>query len=793
MYIQLHNENYGYATATYGDYVAVGDPNFFSYDLSSPIDYKTGSVDVFRYNKQTDQHDLIKTLFLRNNWAYSLLARETGSDVTIRDPLHTETGSIQTADLTSDKDIAIDRKLYFTSLEDRLGVSLDMCGKFLVAGVPFYHFRFLTDNVDIESSGSCVDVYDFKLTEPHTGIDPFVYSLENPDIEVSNSFGIGVGINSEWIAVGSPYVSSSQGMVYMYQNISTGSNNYSWSLYQRIQSPTTCYGQLFGQSVKVNKQSGSWSASMVVGCGLTSSNEVYYFEFVSGSWTSTYTFKPTTDILPLTFGNYRPYEPTMSINNGYGWDVSLFDSTVVVGAYADRLVYEYTGSQQYQQGAVYIYEKCYGVYPTCFNLVLKTYGTPLILKNNHLGYSVDVFNHYTLAGSPKLGEMDPCFLQGSLGQLHYCDQDLEDTLQGQVLLLQKNTSSMQWEPINIYQKRKRFLVPHRQFGWDVSIDGRSMVVGAPIYYTGSQQINIDVTQSSGVTLDDITGKAYIYNLPNLHQEFHVGNVFYRNGKIVINTSGSNYESLFFNPVNAVTYEYNLTYDSQRTIYEKQIVCDVSPGEFNVSTNPTAVIKPSSPLDLNMNGVFDFQDVDVLLRYLKYKYTGMTDWSSSVLTYDDEISFYNYSFPQWTETDALWSSSFYRFENIDTTFIDMLDVDGDGKVNDSDITVIWKYFSNRLDDKVYLFYVNPSSQRKQVNEVIDYLNSLSMRNFPPQIKADFFGYDALSATDKTGSFLAPMATTIGLYNGLDLVAVAKLGSAIKLPKTLPINFVVKMDF
>jgi hypothetical protein len=39
----------------------------------------------------------------------------------------------------------------------------------------------------------------------------------------------------------------------------------------------------------------------------------------------------------------------------------------------------------------------------------------------------------------------------------------------------------------------------------------------------------------------------------------------------------------------------------------------------------------------------------------------------------------------------------------------------------------------------------------------------------------------------------MATTIGLYDGLSLVAVAKLGTPIKITPELPINFVVKMDF
>ena len=396
MYIEVHNANYGYATATYGDYVAIGNPVFLRYTGSTPDVYYTGSVDVFRYNKTTDQHDLINTLFVHGAGLETLLATE------LIDPLlHTEYGSYWSADL----DIWIDREKYYSSIEDGTGVSLDMYAKTLVAGVPYYRVRFKTDYVELFASGSAVDIYDFTRKETIPGTDPYVGSLMNPHSYITESFGIGVGINSEWIAVGSPLVSSSCGMVYVYQNISTGSNNFSWSLFQTITSPNPMPEQQFGRSIKLNKQSGYYSSSMVVGCGLSSSNEAYYFEFISGSWISSYTFKPTTDIYPLTFGNYPPYAPTMSLNSGFGYDVSLFNNSVIIGAYADRLVYEYTGSSQFQQGAVYIFEKCHDVPLSKFRLALKTYGTPLTLRNNRMGFSVDMFDKYAVAGIPKIDSL----------------------------------------------------------------------------------------------------------------------------------------------------------------------------------------------------------------------------------------------------------------------------------------------------------------------------------------------------------------------------------------------------
>jgi hypothetical protein len=62
-----------------------------------------------------------------------------------------------------------------------------------------------------------------------------------------------------------------------------------------------------------------------------------------------------------------------------------------------------------------------------------------------------------------------------------------------------------------------------------------------------------------------------------------------------------------------------------------------------------------------------------------------------------------------------------------------------------------------------------------------------------IKQQFLDYLPYSQQDPTGSYLAPTVTSIGLYNGCDLIAIAKLGSPIKITPDFPINFVVKMDF
>lgn len=805
MILTIQNENAGYAVGTYGDYVVVSNPSTLRYSFDTASAIHTGSIDYYRYNKNTDQHDLVGQIHCSSPTLNILLAAESGSVPSLKTPLHTEANNTGSS---FDKDIEIDKDLYTSSLENGFGLSVDMYGKLLAVGTPYFLQSVKTDAVQFTSSGADVEVFDLSQTEFITfltGSNPLVFVSGNPDPAVTESFGRAVGINGGWLAVGSPFVSGSKGMVYLFQNTSTGST-YNWTLFQKLEASGSHTGSLFGSSLKLNKQSGSFSGSLIVGFGDLMANQAHYFEFISGSWTPTYIFRPdTTTKYPLTFGDFIPYVVNMNLTNGYGFAVSTFGNTVIIGEYLDRSVYEFSGSAASEQGSVSVYERC-PTHDTKFELVLKTYGTSSIMKNNRLGYSVDVFSNNAIVGIPKINNLDisSCFVGGTLQQLHQCPNILENELHGQALLLQKNTSSNAWEIVNIYQRKKKFLSPYRDFGNSVSIDGRSFVVGAPLLLSDTnREFNLFLTQSNGVELDDVAGKAYIYNLANLRNQFHVGNVFYRNGKIVLMTSGSVFDGLFFNPINTNTYQYDLSFKGQHTIFEKQIVCSVSPGEFNVSTNPTAILRPTSSLDINKNGFFDFQDVDVVLRYMQYKNTSRlgltisTDWSSSVVTTDDEISVLKYyqALPSYDveHTSVLASESIVRFETTDNWMQNVLDLNQDNRIDIRDMNIVWKYFTNRLTQENYGSFITPSCQRKLFSDIIDYMNFLSQRTAKPQIKSQFLDFERLSALDKTGSFSAPLATSIGLYSGLDLVAVAKLGSPIKITPELPINFVVKMDY
>lgn len=795
MFIQIKNENYAYAVSTYGDYVVVANPAITRYDPTTANVFYTGSVDYFRYNKGTDEHDYIATLYKRS---IDLLLATELINVPPTASITTElSGSVYpTASFILDT-----RNL---NNEDGFGLSLDMYNKLLVVGCPYYSQSYISTAKILQSSGSSVDLYDLSLTEPFTYIvpDPFIFTIEDPD-QITESFGRAVSINSDWLAIGSPYVSSSNGMVYMYKNMST-ENDYSWSLYQKIENTDSITGAEFGHSLKLNKASGSYSSSMVIGCGNILNAKAYYYEFVNNIWTQTYIFIPDYTVMPMTFADYMPYGTVMNIANGFGNAVSIYGDSVIIGEYLDRSFYEFSGSSLYQEGSVYIFEKCTNQPYILFDQVFKSYGTPLTLRNNYAGFSVDIFGNNAIAGIPKTNAltMTSCDVGGTLEQLHFCSTSSAEQLLGQAMFIQKNTSSNDWEITNVYQKKKRFLSPYRTYGFDVAIADRSMVVGAPMCLADSnRQINISTIQSNDIELDDVCGKAEIYNLKNLRNQFHVGNVFYRNGKIIIMTSGSVFDGLFFNPVNAYTYEYDLQFKGQHTIFEKQIVCSVNPGEFNVSTNPSSIIIQTSSLDVNNNGKFDFQDLDVVLRYMQYKNTSLlgstvsTDWSSSLVTSDDEISVLNYyqSTTDSSNTSLLTSQSIERWETTDIEMQNILDLNEDNKIDIRDMNIMWKYYTNRLTQKNYASYITPSCNRKLFSDIMDYMDVLSQKNAKPMINPLFSDYERLATLDKTGSFLAPYVTTIGLYNGLDLVAVAKLGSPIKITPELPYNFVVKMDF
>ena len=105
------------------------------------------------------------------------------------------------------------------------------------------------------------------------------------------------------------------------------------------------------------------------------------------------------------------------------------------------------------------------------------------------------------------------------------------------------------------------------------------------------------------------------------------------------------------------------------------------------------------------------------------------------------------------------------------------------------------FITGSDGKIYKTTTNPGVKyikkltALENGNILDYRFSGSVGNK----KAGFEHYDLSGSIDSTGSFLAPMITTIGLYDdNCDLVAVAKLPQPIKSEPDIPVNFIVRFD-
>ena len=811
MITNIHNENFGYAVAVSDNWSAVGNPSLLRYTQSSAI-CQTGSVNVYKYNINTDTH-IEKGVIYRPLYSYEISFLTTeANNAGITGPnyvLHTESpGNVVS---TSNSDIMYDIGLYYTASEDSYGKSLDIYNNILAVGNPYFTSYITTYAVTIPFTGSgTVDLFNLKAYDSQNA--PFVLSIPNPTPTVTSSFGYDVSINKEWLAISSIYDSGNKGAVYMYRN--TIGAPASWSFYQTLGIPSNINaGDAFGYSLDLNKQTGSYSGSMVVGSLKPTGSNAYVYEFDGTNWNLTFTLTPdNTTIQPLTFFPSNVLVTGSYQNNvdSFGHDVAIFMDTVVVGAPTDRLFFEYSGSSVYRQGAVYFFERC-GNRNRGYYLANKSYGNEKTQKNNLLGNSVSIYDTYAVVSCPNV-DLDVfswqpinsiCFLRGSIYQQNYTDIE---PINGQFVLYQKNTGSIpdttnfEWDIVNVYQTKKRFLSPFRTYGYSVDICENFINIGSPMFISGSNRIMDFSPGSSSFTgsvndVGDLFGKSYIYNLNNLKPNYYIGNVFYRNGKIVLMTSGSMFDEIL--TTDLAEAEYEIDFQSKQVIYEKQIVCSVEPGEFNVSTNPTAVVQNITPYDINKNGIFDFQDVDILLRYMKYKETEeniipTTDWTSSIISTvtDEEITVYNSYSASWQQTDNLYSQS---YNYIDTTLYSALDLNQDNKIDVSDMNILWKYFTYRLTQKNYDSYITSNSDKKYLSDIIDYLNSQTQRGYAPSINSNFLDYVTLTKADPTGSYLAPYATSIGLYNGTDLVAIAKLGSPIKITPDFPINFIVKMDF
>ena len=215
-----------------------------------------------------------------------------------------------------------------------------------------------------------------------------------------------------------------------------------------------------------------------------------------------------------------------------------------------------------------------------------------------------------------------------------------------------------------------------------------------------------------------------------------------------------------------------------------------PGEFNISTNPTSTTSSLINYCVFNKNTFNFENLDIILRYINYKNVtpGSEKWYLNMISNDVEQNIFGF-----------YTSSYldYNTNLLTPTLKNILaeknlDIDSNGKVDINDGKMMWKYFIEKLNFTNYKSYLNTLSNRNNYDDIIRFLDNQTGKSIKNYVKQPFFNYQYSSSVDPTGSYLAPYITTVGLYSGCDLVAVAKLAQPIKNTGEIPINISVKWD-
>ena len=811
------NEHFGESVSCWSKYVAVGS----SMDAYSLSDYKIGHAALFKYDETKNVHRAIAKI----HFPFTQSLTDTSS--------------------------------YF---QDSFGTSVCVRDNFLAVGSP-------TGSVCSSSIyPGFVCVYDrYKGGEDNWGIINILKGKSDGD-----RFGTSVAIDNDILAIGATGVSGSKGAVYLYrkkrymdsdypcQSIATGSvwtqivtqedfckelqtssyiasqsytptfvsGNYSWEYETTISSSNQSAGDNFGWCVSID------SNRLIVGTNKTGDGYAvaftcsYYSASLgscpTASWSQQQIFTANNDSGDL---NIDSPEYSVDVSNiipsdKFGYSVDVSGKNIIIGCKADKAFnpyYGYTGSAMIL-GAAYMYTYRYN--SEClvwqYDLVTKTFGNRDYLTNNNFGHAVSIDgNTAAVTSLPDTLGRTVGYSSGSyiLENYAYESSASLDSVLGRVTLYNFDFTNDVWYRAGELRRNKEEYHPYNIYGYSVSIASDFMCVGAPIVNTASlmsySQI-IDPVNQSGSFPSSYSGSVYVYDMNKYEFDPKIGNVFYKNGHLVITNTSSMYHDVM---TNTGSRGFTLDYQGAHTIYEHEYLVSIRPGEFNYSTNPTSLQLNPLTFDVNQDGIFDYKDVDLIMRYLRLKKfyadyvlddngivleqdtsTDFSWWANDILQTeagdvlrqeDDTASSVKYSYL------AAFNNTAYQFITNNLYNTGLLDIDGDGNINMNDGYILALYVLKRLNPTTLSQYLTSDSTRIYVKDIEDYLNPYC-GNDPFRVNPAFLGYQYSSSYDATGSFLAPCVTTIGLYQDNQLVAVGKLGRPIKNLIDWPVNIVVRFD-
>jgi len=846
--LNIYNENFGTKVVTSGDFVAVSNINSQPYSCNENF-ARIGEVSLYQktetedynlkkvYKKPISNFNLYYTEQSASFQKTASLSQESSSADFDCSVLTLENSSVVDKQTTYGYDLAISSK--YLAVSDTAYTQSIGTTQFNDASVDIFKlFRegdFECDNVSTE------------LFPPE---QPFCRIIGS----ANDGFGKSISISDKYLAISSPYASNNDGRVVIYELSGSCAYTQSQVIYPPIPnsyfgSDISIDKVNQNKLVISNGNSSNNSVFVYFLIGGTWSHQQTLTENTSSNWF--YLKNGETKIEQPWYAqsqvdNKFGYSVSISKNNlviGAPTDLTYYE-------YSSS--FELQQSQSLRtRGAIYHYYLPTSSYE--FVLSEKLYGDVNTFKDNMFGYDVDCNDKYVVAGSPKpYFPFSSLYISESVPRFNINFESNNfggSTFNGQTLLYNiipnecSDVLNLELATTTPISYRKRVGESFSAFGASVGISNKNVVIGSPIplnqdmYLTSPYAIDAPGS-SSGVfncggttvdevryfrmedvicnceadnlntgsaskgtgsivlamehdVVDEIYGKSFIYDFKDFHKNALVGNVFYNNNRFVINNTGSILNDLLKNPVTGYLDDYIYgDYQSQLTFNEKQYICTIEPGEFNISTNPTALSSSVIPYNCSGGDTFDFNNLDLVLRYINQSLTTnkSESWWTTLVEGETQQSIFGF-----------FSSSIqnYNDNRLTNDLICCLstknfDVNADGRVSYDDAYMIWNHFIENLTIQNYKTYISDNSNRKNYNDIISFLDGKTGKQNKKYIKDDFFNYNYSSSIDVTGSYLAPYITTVGLYANADLVAIGKIANPIKNNGQIPINIVVKWD-
>jgi hypothetical protein len=555
-----------------------------------------------------------------------------------------------------------------------------------------------------------------------------------------------------------------------------------------------------------------------------------------------FTINPTISLISKRGESVRyPFEYDYGIRHRFGHSLEVTDKFLIIGDTHDR-VYSDHGDNTYESGCVYVYSVGDEI-----TFIEKLYGheTNETFFDDRFGSDISIIGQDFIVGAP-------CTDMSNIELVNGGEQiEVDDYYQG----VTNNSDTFYYEnglPVNSVQgnvfyyritpddislikmihSNKQKMSIRRNFGHAVSLSTDFIYVGLPVL--GNFPITeLETFDGGGMeALDSCDALVAEYEIDEtrLHEQdlflegnviaydsgalmrgerSQVGNIFYKNG-IVVLTSINTYLSSVMHGSGKTGFE--LEFKGTHTIYENEILCTVNPGEFNVSTNPTSLVYDDIPYDVNGDGVFDDADIRYIYKFLlgdnpRPSFTrDETEDVPGGIVLEQDGQWPNEDVLLVESEDVLLSSLVNDWEvgNTDVAYekiinnlnklknAGLLDIDLDGNSNSRDGKLLLRYYLGKTATGLTRGLIDKYSERRTPAEIKAFLDDMTGKHNGSKIMECFTNYKKCDSLDKSGSYLAPFATTIGLYSGTDLVGVAKLGKAVKVVPNYPINFLIKFD-